>query len=312
MGSLLLLPISLCTIFWNLALAALLVILVPIIHDIDQFDPGAFGIALSPFGLGAFFGSSPARRFADQIAPPIILLFGPGSSAIAAGGLMLIRPDMPVSPLYACFFLLGFGPSMWLIARDSVRQPVLPPAMLGRVNAVILTAIYGVRPLGALIGGVVAGQAGLQAGFAVVFGAFAISFAVPLLSGLRASRATNLLSSWGRHNRLDPSKRAIVEADIQSNAVTNSLVRTAADRPYFLALPCRRSASGTLHRGTPRSSEGPLWAALIWTWQCRPKSDHLAVCIDSPPLVAPLAADADVSRDAWSARGQTSGPSDND
>ena len=58
--------------------------------------------------------------------------------------------------------------------------------MLGRVNAVIQTAIYGVRPLGALIGGLVAGQVGAQAGLALVVGAFAISFAVSLLSDLRA------------------------------------------------------------------------------------------------------------------------------
>lgn len=185
-GHHLLLPISLCAIFWNLAFAALLVVLVPVIREVYRFDPGAFGIALSAFGLGAFLGSSLARRTADRIAPSVILLFGPGSSAIAASGLMTIGPDLPVALLYGCFFLLGFGPSMWLIAQNSVRQLVSPPAMLGRVNAVIQTAIYGVRPLGALIGGLVGGQAGPQAGLAFVVGAFTISFAFPLLSGLRS------------------------------------------------------------------------------------------------------------------------------
>ena len=185
-GHRLLLPISLCAIFWNLAFAALLVVLVPVIREVYRFDPGAFGIALSAFGLGAFLGSSLARRLADRVAPSIILLFGPGSSLAAASGLMLIGPAMPEALLYVCFLLLGFGPSMWLIAQNSVRQLVSPPGMLGRVNAVIQTAIYGVRPLGALIGGVVAGQAGAQVGLALVVGAFAISFAVSLLSDLRA------------------------------------------------------------------------------------------------------------------------------
>lgn len=185
-GHRLLLPISLCAIFWNLAFAALLVVLVPVIREVYRFDPGAFGIALSAFGLGAFLGSSLARRSADRVAPSIILLFGPGSSLAAASGLMLIGPAMPEALLYVCFLLLGFGPSMWLIAQNSVRQLVSPPAMLGRVNAVIQTAIYGVRPLGALIGGMVAWQAGAQAGLAFVVGAFAISFAVSLLSDLRA------------------------------------------------------------------------------------------------------------------------------
>ncbi len=182
----LLLPISLCAIFWNFAFAALLVILVPTIQDIYRFDPGTFGIALSAFGLAAVLGSWVAGRFSDQIAPSIILLFGPGSSVVAAIGMMLIDAQDFQYLLYACFFLLGFGPSMWLIAQNSVRQLVTPPAKLGRVNAVIQTAIYGIRPLGALIGGVVAGVAGPETGIILVIGAYAASFAVSLFSGLRS------------------------------------------------------------------------------------------------------------------------------
>lgn len=181
----LLLPISLCAIFWNLAFAALLVVLVPTIQQLYHFDPGTFGIALSCFGLAAVFGSWLAGRFAHQIAPSIILLFGPGSSAIAALGLMSIGPQGSEIQLYACYFLMGFGPSMWLIAQNSVRQLVTPPAMLGRVNAVIQTAIYGIRPLGALTGGFVVGVAGPQAGIVLVALAFTASFAISLFSGLR-------------------------------------------------------------------------------------------------------------------------------
>lgn len=181
----LLLAISLCAIFWNLAFAALLVVLVPTIRDIYHFDPGAFGVALSAFGLAAVSGSWLSGRIAGKIAPSFILLFGPGSSAIAAACLTQIGPGSPDYLLYACFFGLGFGPSMWLITRNSVRQLVTPPALLGRVNAVIQTAIYGVRPLGALIGGTVAGAAGPEVGIGFVALAFAASFGVSLFSGLR-------------------------------------------------------------------------------------------------------------------------------
>ena len=107
-------------------------------------------------------------------------------TAIAAACLTQIGPDSPDILLYACFFGLGFGPAMWLIAQNSVRQLVTPPALLGRVNAVIQTAIYGIRPLGALIGGAVAGAAGPEVGIVFVALAFAASFAVSLFSGLRS------------------------------------------------------------------------------------------------------------------------------
>lgn len=181
----LLLPIALCSVFWNFAFAALIVALVPVIQNIYLFGPGAFGISLSAFGLAAILGSWTAGKFSSEIAPWCILLFGPGSSIFAAVGLLLIDVQTSEYVLYASFLLLGFGPSMWLIAQNSVRQLVTPPAMVGRVNAVIQTAIYGIRPLGALIGGLVIGAAGPEAGLFLVVAAFVISFTVSLFSDLR-------------------------------------------------------------------------------------------------------------------------------
>lgn len=181
----LLLPISLCAIFWNFGFAALLVVLVPAIQNVFEFAPGAFGIALAAFGLAGVCGSMLARQFAHLMVPSAVLIFGPGSSFIATAGVLAIDADTSEIWLYACFFLLGFGPSMWLIAQNSVRQLVTPAEMLGRVNAVIQTTIYGIRPLGAVVGGLVAGTFGAQTALALVVGAFAVSAAVPLLSDLR-------------------------------------------------------------------------------------------------------------------------------
>lgn len=189
----LLLPITLCSISWNLSFAALLVVLVPAIQQIFRFDPGDFGIALSAFGLAAILGSWLSGRVADTLRPSVILLFGPGSSALAAAGLLLIDHETSPIFLYACFFGLGFGPSMWLVAQNAVRQLVSPPELLGRVNAVIQTAIYGVRPLGALLGGGVAGAYGPAAGLWLVVIGFALSFAVSVFSDLRRIASYNAL-----------------------------------------------------------------------------------------------------------------------
>lgn len=185
MGHSLLLPITLCSVFWNLAFAGLLVVLVPMIQQIYRFDPGSFGVALSAFGLAAIAGSWLSGRIANRIMPSFVLLFGPGSSLVSAAGLLLIDAESSEVLLYASFFLLGFGPSMWLVAQNSIRQLVSPPTLLGRVNAVIQTAIYGVRPLGALLGGGLAGTYGPRAALVFVVGAFACSFAVSLFSDLR-------------------------------------------------------------------------------------------------------------------------------
>lgn len=180
-----LLPISLCAIFWNFAFAILLVVMVPLIVQVYRFDPGAFGIALSAFGLAAILGSWIAGRFSEHLAPNVILVFGPASSFAAIGGLALLPPDGPAAAVYGAFFLLGFGPAMWLIAQNSVRQLVTPATMLGRVNAVIQTAIYGIRPLGALIGGAVVSATSPETGLFLAVVAFALSLASALFSRLR-------------------------------------------------------------------------------------------------------------------------------
>lgn len=184
----LLLPILLCALFWNLAFSALLVVLVPLLVDVYGAAPGSFGVALAAFGLGAVLGSWLAGRFAAWLRPNLVLLFGPGSSAVAACALALLPAGAPTEAIHVVFFALGFGPAMWVIAQNSVRQLVTPSAQLGSVNAVIQTAIYGMRPLGALLGGIVAGAAAPQGGLALVAAGFLLSFAAALFSRLRSVR----------------------------------------------------------------------------------------------------------------------------
>lgn len=177
--------ILLCAIFWNFAFSALLVTMVPLIRDVYVIGAGTFGIALAAFGAGAILGSWISRTYGARIPPNFILLFGPGVSVLAATILFLLNAQEPLPLICVAFFLIGFGPSMWLISQNSVRQTVSPNHMLGRVNAVIQTAIYGVRPLSALIAGAFVGATSPHAGLVLVFVAFALSFLAAAFSGLR-------------------------------------------------------------------------------------------------------------------------------
>ena len=178
-----------CALFWNFAFSALLVTMVPLITEVLRLEAGVFGIAMAAFGLAAFTGSSLAARYAGRIRPSLILLFGPGSSVPAVLLLLTVTPGGSPLPIYAGFFLLGFGPSMWLIAQNSVRQLVSPRDMLGRVNAVIQTTIYGARPLGALCGGFLVSMTSPQAAVAFVACAYGLSFLAAALSRLRSIRS---------------------------------------------------------------------------------------------------------------------------
>lgn len=180
--------ISLCAIFWNFAFFALLAIWAPLALGTLGLDPAHMGLAQSSYGAGLILGALVAPTSARRLPPRATLIFGPAVSVVAAF-LFLAAPSGNGFALAAAgYFLVGFGPMLWLICQTTVRQLVTPSALMGRVNATVQTAIYGVRPLGALAGGFVAAQAGLHATLLMIALAFALSTLVIVLSPLARLR----------------------------------------------------------------------------------------------------------------------------
>jgi hypothetical protein len=63
------------------------------------------------------------------------------------------------------FALASGAGAVWNVRTVSLRQSVIPPPLLGRVNSVYRFVAYGTMPAGALLGGVLASRAGLAAPF---------------------------------------------------------------------------------------------------------------------------------------------------
>jgi MFS family permease len=175
--------IVLCAVFWNFAFFALLAVAVPFGLEHVGLDARTMGLAQSGNGLGLIAGAALAGRLLARWEPRVILVLGPALSVLGAG-LVLAAPAFGFVALFAAFFILGFGPMLWLVCQTSIRQLVTPPPLLGRVAALVQVAIYGVRPVGALVGGWIGATAGLDAALALVIAAFGLSMLVPLVSAL--------------------------------------------------------------------------------------------------------------------------------
>jgi MFS family permease len=173
--------IGLCAIFWNFAFFALLAIWAPLALTVIKLSPAEMGVAQAAIGLGQILGALLAPYTARTLPPLATLIFGPAVSVVG----MALFVKMPALG----FFLIGFGPMLWLICQTTVRQLVTPQHLQGRVNATVQTAIYGVRPLGALAAGAVASVAGLEAALAMVAVGFAMSTLVIVISPLARLRA---------------------------------------------------------------------------------------------------------------------------
>lgn len=181
--------ISLCAIFWNFAFFALLAIWAPLALGPLGLDPAQMGLAQSTYGAGLILGALVAPVTTRRLPPLVTLIFGPAVSIVAALLFLAAPSGHGLALAAAGYFLVGFGPMLWLICQTTVRQLVTPSALMGRVNATVQTAIYGVRPLGALAGGLVAAHAGLHTALLLIAASFALSTLVIVLSPLARLRA---------------------------------------------------------------------------------------------------------------------------
>jgi hypothetical protein len=107
-----------------------------------------------------------------------LILLGP-FAGLCAAGVMFATLWMPSVYLVATsFFLFGVGPIIWTISTMTLRQAVTPNAMLGRVSALIMTATFGARPVGAAIGATVAAHLGIAACLGLAAAGFLIQLLV--------------------------------------------------------------------------------------------------------------------------------------
>ncbi|HEX2885314.1 MFS transporter [Vineibacter terrae] len=176
--------IALCAIFWNLSFFALWAIFVPFALKLLALDPRQTGAMQMTYGAGLIVGALSGGTLLSRLPPNVTLLFGPAVSVIA-GVLLLLSTRTPgvILPAVA-HFLVGFGPMLWLICQTTVRQLVTPPELLGRVNATIQVAVYGMRPIGALLGGWLGARFGYEAAMLAIAIGFTLSFTVVLVTPL--------------------------------------------------------------------------------------------------------------------------------
>jgi predicted MFS family arabinose efflux permease len=176
--------------FFNIGFFVIQAVYVP--YASRHLGLSAFGVGatLAAYGAGMIVGALLAPRISKALPFGRILVVGPlcGLAASLTLCITLLAPSPWIAA--AAYFQLGFGPILWVISSTTLRQAVTPQSMLGRVSALIGTATYGSRPLGALIGATLGGWAGAKPCLIVAVAAFVVQAAIILRSP--ASRLNDL------------------------------------------------------------------------------------------------------------------------
>jgi MFS family permease len=154
----------LATATFNVFNSAFWALLVLFASDELGLGSGEIGLALGVGALGSVLGSAIAKPLNQRFGLGRALMF---SFVLAPVPLFLV----PLSPgpagislilLTVAEFLSGVGVMILEVGLYSVQAAVIPDGLRSRVWGAILFVNWGVRPLGALAAGVLAGAVGLR------------------------------------------------------------------------------------------------------------------------------------------------------
>lgn len=158
-------------------------------------------VGVTPFVLGLLFSCSGVAAVAGAlVAEGLARRFGPGKALIwgqagPAASMALVPlagiAHAAATPLLTLAqVLVGVGLTVFSITQISLRQAVTPPHLLGCVNATRRLVVFGVQPIGAVVGGLLGTSAGLRATLMVAATIQVLSFIVAFCSPLRSLETT--------------------------------------------------------------------------------------------------------------------------
>ncbi|MFI6346800.1 MFS transporter [Streptomyces sp. NPDC050560] len=144
------------TALCNIGMGALIATLVVLVTRWLAAGPGGYAAALAAYTVGGVAGGLAGRRLLARRPLRAILAAGAvQTAALTAMGTLRSLPALVAA--MACF---GFMGMVWNIGTRTLMQQRSPTAMLGRISAAFRTVSVSGAPLGALVGGALAGASG--------------------------------------------------------------------------------------------------------------------------------------------------------
>jgi MFS family permease len=182
----LVLTTSLIGVCYSMATATIVLFMV---RELDLPEP-LFGLVLTIEGIGGLIGAVVAPHASKRFGRARVMTFGIFSSSI----LILLQGFAPNIYLFVGLATFGaFTISQWNILLMSTYQSLIPNEIYGRIHGTRRTLVWGMMPIGSVIGGVLAAT-GLRTplyvgGFiATVIALFSIKFMLSIGSTVNVEK----------------------------------------------------------------------------------------------------------------------------
>lgn len=156
-----------------------------------------FPLVTAVLAVGAVIGSLLTEMLVDRL-PELAVMYGCWLACVPLMVVPLVAPTVPA--LVVAIFFLGLTNTIGNTISQSLRQRIVPRALLGRTTGAGRTIGYGLMPVGALLGGLVAEHAGLPTLFVGATVLTALAIAYPALTVRRSTVAAAEAANTDRHD----------------------------------------------------------------------------------------------------------------
>ncbi len=154
--------ITLTTATSNLFNSALFVILVKFMLENLNIPIFLVGIVFGVGSLGGVLGAVIAMRVAKRVGVGVSIILGSVVFSALTACFYFANQGNGVYLSSAILFFSFIGVLIYNIAQVSYRQALVPSQIQGRMNASIRTLVWGIIPIGNLMGGIVAEAVGVR------------------------------------------------------------------------------------------------------------------------------------------------------
>jgi predicted MFS family arabinose efflux permease len=181
-------PIATCTAVFNLASSMMAAVFVLFLVRTLHQSAGTVGLLLALTSIGGLLGAATASRMARAVGQARAIWLGP---ALTNPFFLLIpaaRPGRLLVLVVVGSFVGVIGVVWYNVAQVSLRQVITPARLLGRMNASMRFLVWGPRPIGAALGGVMGAAIGIRPTLWVGVIGMQASLLPLLLSPLRRMR----------------------------------------------------------------------------------------------------------------------------
>jgi MFS family permease len=177
---------------------------------------GTIGVVFAIGNAGALVAAFATSRVAGKlgVGPAIVV----GAATGIAVLLVPLAPESgPIPYLVAAQLIMSFGVVLYNVTQGSFRQAITPERLQGRMNSVMRFMVWGVMPLGMLLGGAIASAFSLHAAIWVGAIGMSLAFLPVLLSPVRTLRempeqvTDPLAAAEGEGGRVMPGQVPAVE-----------------------------------------------------------------------------------------------------